>query len=118
MKTAHLVNAVEMSELSANFELLPHEIRYWGLHTGDLAKVCAPFPKTEDEYTGERFWVIVTQAKPGHYQGTIDNDLKHSNLHGLQFGDLIAFDYRHIYQICHRSKLNEWISEIEERAKE
>ena len=47
--------------------------------------------------TGERFWVIITAADAGRYQGKIDNQLIHSAAHGLYLGDIIAFDHRHIY---------------------
>ena len=113
MKTHHLVNAVEMSELSADFELLEHDLRYHLIFPGDYAKVCVAFDK-HNECTGERFWVRVTSAKSGQYQGIVDNDLDHTEAHGLRCGDLIAFDYRHVYNLAHQSKLSEWAKELED----
>lgn len=106
MQRTPLVNAVEMSELSPGFQILPHDTRYYLLHSGDLAKVCAPFPSTE-EITGERFGVEVIHAEPGQYTGTILNDLDHTLRHGYAKNQTIEFDYRHIYQIAHRSQLGD-----------
>jgi hypothetical protein len=110
MKTPNLVNAVEMSELSADFELLEHDLRYHLLFPGDYAKVCVAFDE-HNGCTGERFWVRITSAKSGQYQGIVDNELDHTCAHGLRYGDLIAFDYRHIYNLAHQSKLSEWAKE-------
>lgn len=54
MKTPNLKNAVEMSELSADFEALDHVSRYYLLFPGDYAKVCVEFSDHKG-YTGERF---------------------------------------------------------------
>ncbi|QIF04149.1 hypothetical protein [Roseimicrobium sp. ORNL1] len=113
MKTPNLKNAVEMSELSADFEALDHVSRYYLLFPGDYAKVCVEFSDHKG-YTGERFWVRVTSAEPGQYRGVVDNDLEHTEAHGLRYGDLIAFDYRHIFDLAHQSKLSEWVKEIED----
>jgi hypothetical protein len=113
MKTPNLKNAVEMSELSADFEALDHASRYYLLFPGDYAKVCVEF-RDHNGYKGERFWVRIASALSGQYQGIIDNDLDHTEAHGLRCGDLIAFDYRHIYNLAHQSKLSEWAKEIED----
>lgn len=113
MKAPNLKNAVEMSERSADFEVLDHDSRFYLLFPGDYAKVCVEFDEHKG-YTGERFWVRVTFAEAGQYQGVIDNDLDHTEAHGLRCGDLIAFDYRHVYNLAHQSKLSEWAKEIED----
>ncbi len=110
MKTPNLSNAVEMSELSADFEVLGHVSRYHLLFTGDYAKVCVTFDE-HNGCTGERFWVKVTFAQSGHYQGIIHNDLAHTEAHGLRYGDPIAFDYRHIYNLIPQAKLAEYVKE-------
>ncbi len=114
MKTPNLTNAIQMSELSSDFELLEHDQRYYLLFPGDYAKVCVEFEEHKG-CTGERFWVRVTLAEPGHYQGVVDNELCHTEAHGLRCGDVIAFDYRHIYNIAHQSKLTEWAEELEDK---
>ena len=111
MKTPKLTNAVEMSEMSAQFEVPEHDFRHHLLFPGDYAKVCAEFDE-HNGCTGERFWVKITWADSGQYQGVIDNNLCHTEAHGLRYGDLIAFDYRHIYNLAHQSKLGEWAKQV------
>ena len=103
MKTPALRNAVEMSELNQKFEALSHERRFY-LAIGDSAKVCAVFGEV-DGISGERFWVGITAADAGCYQGTVDNELTHSASHGLHFGDLISFDHKHVYEVVLQSEL-------------
>lgn len=91
----HLVNAVQYSELHPDFELLPHPERV-SLKVGDVAKVCMRF-KGHKQCGGERFWILITSSDNGIYAGTVDNTLNYTEFHGLKNGDIIAFDYRHIY---------------------
>ena len=95
MSTIHFINAVEYSELYPDFEVLPHADRV-SLKTGDVAKICISFDG-DPKIRGERFWVFIKSNAEGIYTGTVDNDLSHTNLHGLKNGDLVTFDYRHIY---------------------
>lgn len=57
---------------------------------GDSVKVCNE---------GERFWVTVTKIEDQKITGTVDNDLVRSEMHGLNYGDEISFEKRHIYSI-------------------
>jgi hypothetical protein len=61
------------------------------LRVGSLVKICA------DDV--ERFWVIVTVVDGNSLQGTVDNDLRHTNVHQLKSDDVVSFELRHIYQI-------------------
>jgi hypothetical protein len=61
------------------------------VRVGSLVKICA------DDL--ERFWVIVTDVKGDRLQGTVDNDLLHSDVHQLKSNDVVSFELRHIYQI-------------------
>jgi methylmalonyl-CoA mutase N-terminal domain/subunit len=61
------------------------------VRVGSLVKICA------DDV--ERFWVIVTDVKGAKLQGTVDNDLLHSDVHQLKSDDVVSFELRHIYQI-------------------
>lgn len=61
------------------------------VRVGSLVKLCA------DDI--ERFWVIVTDVKGDRLQGTVDNDLLHSDVHQLKSDDIVSFELRHIYQI-------------------
>lgn len=95
VKKPNLVNAVRYSELHPNFEVLPHADRV-SLRPGDVAKICVQFTG-DSKYSGERFWVLIATNEDGVYTGKVDNDLAHTAHHGLQCGDLVTFDYRHIY---------------------
>lgn len=74
----------------ATFEA-PSSDELAALRVGALVKICA------DDV--ERFWVIVTEVEGDRLQGTVDNDLLHSDVHHLKSGDVVSFQLRHIYQI-------------------
>lgn len=95
MKETNLVNAVRYSELYPEFEVLPHADRV-SLRPGDVAKICVQFTG-DPKFSGERFWVLIATSKDGLYTGTVDNNLARTDRHGLQSGDLVTFDYRHIF---------------------
>ena len=61
------------------------------VRTRSLVKICA------DDV--ERFWVNVTVVEGDRLQGTVDNDLLHTEVHQLKCDDVVAFELRHIYQI-------------------
>lgn len=46
---------------------------------------------------GKRFWVEITQIKDQKITGTIAKYLVR-NEHGLNFGDIIKFEKRHVFQ--------------------
>ena len=95
MTAPHFTNAVEYSERYPNFEVLPHSERT-SLQAGDVAKICVRF-EGDSKYSGERFWVLIGTSNEGVYAGTVDNELVHTDRHGLKNGDAVTFDYRHIY---------------------
>jgi hypothetical protein len=92
-----------MSELHQKFDALSHHKRY-NLAIGDRAKVCVNFDESEG-VSGERFWVEITASEEGRYQGIVDNELSYSASHGIYLGDLISFDYRHIYDVVLQSEM-------------
>lgn len=61
------------------------------VRVGSLVKICA------DDV--ERFWVLVSDVKGDRLQGSVDNDLLHSEVHQLKSDDVVSFELRHIYQI-------------------
>ncbi|PRC93501.1 hypothetical protein [Solimicrobium silvestre] len=63
------------------------------VRVGSLVKICA------DDI--ERFWVKVTDVKGDRLQGTVDNNLLHSDAHQLKSDDVVSFELRHIYQVFH-----------------
>ena len=73
-----------------------------GLLPGQCAKVCVG---------GERFWVKVTltDAK-GRYAGQVDNALSGLGHHGLNYGDVVAFEAKHVLDIYvpSRTKAEAW----------
>jgi hypothetical protein len=91
MTTAPILdNAVARSEQSADFEIPAYAERA-NIAPGDFAKVCC---------AGERFWLRVERNNGcGRYVGTIDNNLVRTPMHGLQCGDRISFEARHVFDI-------------------
>ncbi len=55
---------------------------------GSLVKVCV---------SDERFWCIVNSIEDAKITATIDNDLLNTDMHGLNFGDIITFIHENIY---------------------
>ncbi len=60
---------------------------------GDLVKICTG---------GERFWVIVTSVAGDVFHGQISNHLLRTDQHGLQHGDFVSFERRHVYGLDQR----------------
>lgn len=60
------------------------------LSIGDFAQVNAE---------GERFWCRVIFTRGNDVLGIVDNDLDEIDKHGLQGGDIVAFEKRHIYKV-------------------
>lgn len=88
---AIFTDAQEMKKMyPATFDA-PTSNELAAVHAGSLVKICA------DDV--ERFWVIVTEVEGNRLQGTVDNDLLHSNVHQLKSDDVVSFELRHIYQV-------------------
>jgi len=88
-----LVNVEELAAKSSRFEILPKEERD-KIPVGHFAKVSDGF---------ERFWVSVQSSRNGKYQGRIASPIISGMLTGkgcgLEMGDTIKFDSRHVYDI-------------------
>lgn len=61
-----------------------------GLVVGSFVKLCTG---------GERFWVEVTEIEHGGLRGRVNNDLVCTEAHGLNNGDSVEFQRRHIYSV-------------------
>ena len=48
---------------------------------------------------GERFWIEITEVAYPKFVGKVNNDLVYVEEHGLDFGDLVNFEAKHIYKI-------------------
>lgn len=67
----------------------PGPKRLEALRAEDMAKVCT---------CNERFWCIVLERNGKDFRGKVDNDLQHTDEHGLRVNDIVHFEERHIYQ--------------------
>lgn len=85
-----LIDAQKMRKMHPATFKAPSPRELDTVHPGSVVKICAG---------NERFWVIVTDVQGFRLQGTVDNDLVHSNVHQLKYGDVVSFELRHIYQI-------------------
>src|SRR5262245_58066280 len=106
MNKIELINAVMYSELSAEFEVLPHHERF-NLRRGDSVQICVSFPENIKNIRGERFWVLITDSDNGNYRGIITNKLLNTAEHGLVYEDSVEFSYRNIYRIAAPREVSE-----------
>lgn len=68
----------------------PAPVALAALQVGDIVKV-----GTGDE----RFWTIIQDIHGKWISATIDNELQHSEQHGLFCDDMIRFERKHIFDI-------------------
>ncbi len=56
---------------------------------------------------GEDFWVRIEERSQEYFQGTVDNPLAESRLHGLNIGDRLVFHADHVLAVhnLHRREL-------------
>jgi len=92
IKSPAFVNAVAMAKAHPDTFDVPPRSKREGVRMGQLVKVCC---------CEERFWVEVTGALrlKKIYTGRIDNDLVHTDRHGLSYDDLVMFCPDNIYAI-------------------
>lgn len=88
LKRPKLADARRLAQKHPRTFELPSKDAVADLDVGDFAKVAAD---------GERFWVQVTKRDGSKFQGVVDNDLIATERHGLQIGDRVAFESRHLY---------------------
>ena len=69
---------------------IPTQAQLRQIREGDLVKVAA---------RAERFWLNVTKAEFPNFEGTVDNDLLFAEEIGMDYGDGVSFEARHIYNI-------------------
>lgn len=84
------VNAQEIAAQHPDTFKVPTAIELAKLKKGSYVKICAE---------GERFWVKVERILDDKIEGIIDNDLVHTNRHGLKCYDRVRFTSSNIYQI-------------------
>jgi len=90
-KTVECVDAQEMHHNNPKNFYAPDEAMLNSIEPGNTVKVCAN--------NTERFWVMITEVRPDHITGEVNNDLVCTDEHGLSLHDTIQFEKRHIYQI-------------------
>jgi hypothetical protein len=66
---------------------------------GTLVKVCALFPPADGDAGGERFWVEVLERHGDRLLGRVDNELDHTDKHGLVLHDEVEFRLENIYDV-------------------
>lgn len=69
---------------------IPTEAQLRRIREGDLVKVAAK---------DERFWLNVAKAEFPHFEGRVANNLFFAAAIGMDYGDSVAFEARHIYDI-------------------
>jgi len=84
------VDAQRMHRLHPATFQAPSANELSNIRVGDHVKIC----------TGEeRFWVELKVVTNEKLIGNVDNELVHTNIHGLVLGDTIQFERRHIFDI-------------------
>jgi hypothetical protein len=100
--TPELLNAEHMARRHPNtFLILGRGLRS-ALSPGQCAKLCTG---------GERFWAKVTLTDgKGQYTGQVDNAMSGLGHHGLNYGDVITFEAKHVLDIYapSRDKAEAW----------
>lgn len=71
------------------------------VHRGDSVKIGLEAPGV----AGERFWVTVTDIQDRSFKGVVDNDLLHPYRWGVNYGDEIEFEDRHVLSILAAEQL-------------
>lgn len=98
-----LLNAEERNLLVPHSFQIPPRLARENQVPGVHVKVAVEFDVQPDGCGGERFWVCinsrVSRARSVEYIGTIDNDLVHTEHHGLKADMQIRFGPEHILQI-------------------
>jgi hypothetical protein len=69
---------------------IPSDALKRSLRKGDHVKVIAH---------PERFWVEVLEARWPQFKGTVLNDLYFTQIHGIEHGDELSFEARHIVNV-------------------
>ena len=70
--------------------LCPTYVELALLDVGDIVKVCIG---------EEQFWTVIQSINDHKITASIDNELQHTEEHGLSIDDLIRFEKRHIHAI-------------------
>ena len=90
-----LVDGVRLNaEHPTTFEI-PSEAEKDALAEGDLCKVGIEF-KPIGRIAGERFWVRITDRDGDNFLGDVLDALLETRIHGLDYGDEIAFGRQHV----------------------
>lgn len=103
-----LADAHELRRLNPATFATPDDGDLAVLRPGDFAKICA-----QDAHggRGERFWVTLSRvAEPdaaGHrrFAGTVGNPLLGAAVFGIDYGDPIEFEDRHVFDASTRADM-------------
>ena len=90
MKTHDFIDAQLMNQEHPDTFDIPTVEELDALAVGDDVKVAIG---------GERFWTRITEINDGSFMAEVDNELECTDIHGLQLGDQISFERKHIYDI-------------------
>lgn len=90
MNALEFVDAQEMARLHPDTFEAPLLEELNTIKTGSMVKVCTG---------GERFWVAVVSVDGQRITGEVNNNLICTQDHGLDCGNMITFEARHVYSI-------------------
>jgi hypothetical protein len=85
-----LTDARALHEAHPNRFEIPPDFILKSLEIGDFVKVAA---------SGERFWVEVQGQEGETIRGTVANRLVFVAKHGLDYGDALVVEHRHVYDV-------------------
>jgi hypothetical protein len=94
-----LLDAEERAAAHPRAFFIPSREARSELGTDDLVKLVFEVVGGEDEGSGERMWVRITDTAPGGYVGTVENEP--IVIEGLWPGGRIEFEPRHVIDVWH-----------------
>lgn len=92
---ATLLDAVQSNKEHPQTFELPNDTNR--LRAGDFAKISMQFESPE-KLKGERFWVHIMNRDGDRFTGTVNNALRCTEYHGVNNGDEIKFETRHVLE--------------------
>lgn len=94
-----LADATELAAASPDFEIPPAAERE-SLAPADFAKLLFLYPEQlPNGCNGERMWVRVYGRRAAYYFGELANKPQDPERAGVQFGEVVGFDARHVLDI-------------------
>src|SRR6266700_367449 len=78
---------------------IPTQKQRQELRLGDKVKVGLTGSKGKHPTPGERFWVKLMTINESCLTGTVTNALVYSQVHGVDYGDTLTFETKHVLDI-------------------